>query len=191
MKRVIAYFDYASPFSYLAHGMLARAPGLAVEWRPIYLRGLETFANGVPYGAAKMAYLARDLARCAEHEGVPLSPPVTFPLDGLHALRASLVARERGAFDAYHAAAFRAAWAEQRDIGSKEIVAGLLAEAIGEPAGPELVASFSSDAIKQKLRAETAAAAARGVFGVPAFLVGDELFWGHDRLDYVRRAATT
>jgi 2-hydroxychromene-2-carboxylate isomerase len=112
-------------------------------------------------------------------------------VDGLQALRAAYVAQERGAFDRYHPKAFRATWAESRDMANKDVVLDLLAEALGAPsdARAELAAAIAAQPIKDKLRAETERAIARGVFGVPAFFVGDELFWGHDRLDYVARAA--
>jgi 2-hydroxychromene-2-carboxylate isomerase len=189
MKPVALYFDYASPWAYIAEEILARKlPGVTVSHHPIYLRGLETFAKGVPYTGNKLQYVARDAARVAEHEGVLLAPPATFPVDGLHALRAAYVAQDSGAFERYHRAAFRAAWAEQREIGHKEVVARLLADAIGANETTALEA-MSAPAIKERLRAATAGAEARGVFGTPTFFVGEEMFWGTDRFDYVARAA--
>jgi 2-hydroxychromene-2-carboxylate isomerase len=189
MKSVALYFDYASPWAYVTEELLARKlPGVTVTHHPIYLRGLETFARGLPYTAAKLQYLARDLARVAEHEGVTLVPPVTFPLDGLQALRGAYVAQGSGAFDRYHRAAFRAAWAEQRDIGKKEVVAAILAQAIGTSESAALEA-LSDPSIKERLREATLQAEARGVFGTPTFFVEDEMFWGHDRFEYVARAA--
>jgi 2-hydroxychromene-2-carboxylate isomerase len=189
MKTVVAYFDFASPWSYVAHAIAKkRLPGVTIEWRPIYLRGLEAFAEGIPYTGAKLAYLARDLARCAEHEGVVLRPPASFPIDGLTALRGAFVARERGAFDAYTDVVFPAAWAESRDIADKSVVAAILGAAIHET--PEAaLAAIGSQPIKDALREATESAQRQGVFGVPTFFVDDEMFWGHDRLDYVARAA--
>lgn len=189
MKTIEFYFDYASPFSYLASELVPkRFAGITIDWRPIYLRGLPLFAQGVPYVGEKLTYLTRDLQRVAEHEGIPLAPPVTFPVDGLQALRGAYVAKERGAFDRYHHLAFRACWAESRDIASKDVVIDLLAEATGG-ARDDLLAAISDAAVKTKLREETERALSRGLFGVPAFFVGDELFWGHDRMDYAARAA--
>jgi 2-hydroxychromene-2-carboxylate isomerase len=189
MKNVSLYYDYGSPWAYIAEELLPRKlPGVAVTHHPIYLRGLETFSKGMPYTSAKLQYLARDLARVAEHEAVTLVPPATFPVDGLHALRAAYVAQDSGAFDRYHRATFRAAWAEQRDIGQKDVVARLLAEAIGASEAVALEAMTAS-AIKDRLRDATARAEARGVFGTPTFFVDDEMFWGHDRFDYVAREA--
>lgn len=189
MKSVALYFDYASPWAYIADELLPRKlPGITVTYHPIYLRGLETFSKGLPYTGQKLQYLARDLARVAEHEGVTLVPPSTFPLDGLHALRAASVAKDSGAFDRYHRATFRAAWAESRDIGQKAVVARLLADAIGASEATALEA-MTAPPIKERLREATTQAEARGVFGTPTFFVGEEMFWGHDRFDYVARAA--
>lgn len=192
MKSVAFYFDYASPWAYLANELLPRKLPIltaqAITYHPVYLRGLETFSKGLPYSTAKLTYLMRDLARCAEHEGVTVVPPHGFPLDGLHALRGACVARDSGAFDRYHRATFRAAWTQARDITDKNVVARLLADALGSTEGAALEA-MSAQAIKDRLRDATAAAEARGVFGTPTFFVGDEMFWGHDRFDYVSRAA--
>jgi 2-hydroxychromene-2-carboxylate isomerase len=106
-------------------------------------------------------------------------------------LRAAIVAQGRGddVFARYHRAAFRAAWSEQRDVSNKEVAAALLAEAIGSSSA-EAEAAMADRAVKTKLRENTEQAAARGAFGVPTFFVGDEMFWGHDRMDYVLRAAS-
>lgn len=191
MKTIELYFDYASPWAYLASELLPRKlPGLAVTYRPIYLRGLETFSKGLPYTGAKLAYLMRDVARCAQYEGVTLAPPASFPVDALQALRGALVAQESGAFDRYHRHAFRAVWTEGRDMTKKEVVAAILAEALGSSEATALEA-LAAPGVKDRLREATAAAEARGIFGVPTFFVGDEMFWGHDRFDYVARAAKT
>jgi 2-hydroxychromene-2-carboxylate isomerase len=189
MKRVELHFDYASPWAYLASELVSRElAGITVDYRPLYLRGTESFAKGMPYSSAKLAYIMNDLPRCAAHEGIPLAPPAAFPIDGLHALRAALVAQDRGAFERYHGPMFRAVWAESREVSKKEGVAKLLAEALGATEA-EALEAMAAQPIKDRLRDATDAAVKRGVFGVPTFFVGDEMFWGHDRLAYVARAA--
>lgn len=191
MKTIAFYFDYASPWAYLANELLPRKlpnTSVAVTYHPVYLRGLETFSKGLPYAGAKLAYLMHDFQRCAAHEGVTVVPPASFPVDGLSALRAACVAQDSGAFDRYHRAAFHATWAEGRDINDKKVVATILADALGSNEATALEA-MTAQPIKDRLRDATAAAEARGVFGTPTFFVGDEMFWGHDRFDYVARAA--
>jgi 2-hydroxychromene-2-carboxylate isomerase len=178
-------FDYASPFAYLASETLARKlPGIEIVHKPIYLRGLEMFSKGLPYTAAKAMYVVRDYLRCADHEGVETRIPSVFPINGLYAARGALVAMEQGRFADYHSAMFRAAFREDRNISSKEVVLEVAREA-----SVEIAERLDAIDLKEKLRADTSAAEARGVFGVPSFFVGDELFWGLDRLDFVLRAA--
>jgi 2-hydroxychromene-2-carboxylate isomerase len=188
-KPVDYFFDYASPWAFLADKLLARnLPGVTLAHQPIYLRGLESFSKGIPYTGAKLQYVARDLARCAEHEGVTIAPPASFPLDGLQLLRGAYVAMDKGAFDRFHRAAFDAAWAEQKEVSKKEVAASILADALGSNEAAALEA-MAAQPIKDRVRDATAKAAERGVFGTPTWFVGDEMFWGHDRMDYVARAA--
>jgi 2-hydroxychromene-2-carboxylate isomerase len=192
---IFVYYDYASPWSYLASELVERKlPGEVVDWRPIYLRGLPMFREGMPYTGSKLRYMGLDLMRCAAHEGVPFRFPSIFPVNGLHAVRGAIAARAISdeAFSVYHRAMFRAAWSQDRDIGRREVVVEIAVEAGLDRA--RFTSLVDAPETKDKLRAETAAAEARGVFGVPAFFVGRtegdaELFWGHDRLDYVARAA--
>jgi 2-hydroxychromene-2-carboxylate isomerase len=185
--KVELLFDYASPWSYLANAIApARLAGAEIVYRPIYLRGLETFAKGLPYCSNKLRYIMRDYARCAEHEGVATTMPAQFPINGLYALRGALAAERLGGFAAYHPRMFAAAWREGRDVSRKEVVCEVARAAGLDEA--RFAALLDDAAVKEQLRADTAAAEARGVFGAPTFFVGDELFWGHDRLDYVARA---
>lgn len=179
-------FDYASPFSYLANELLARRlPGATVEYRPIYLRGFETFAKGLPFVPAKLAWMVNDLRRCSEAEGVAVSIPPTFPVNGLYALRGAIAAQRAGCFAAYHGPMFHAAWRDGRDVSKKDVVVQIASElGLADVAG-----ALDDPAIKHQLKTDTDAAARRGAFGAPTFFVGSEMFWGHDRLHHVARAA--
>ena len=178
-------FDYASPWAFLANALLSkRLPGAQIFYVPVYLAGFDSFKKGMPYTPSKLEYLLRDFQRCAAHEGVtPMFPP-TFPINGLYALRGAIAAQRLGCFEDYHAVVFDAAWAQGRDISSREAVATLARE-VG--LGP-VAEALDDPSIKEALRDNTSAAAQRGVFGVPSFFVGDELFWGYDRFDFVARA---
>jgi 2-hydroxychromene-2-carboxylate isomerase len=187
MAAVEFLFDYASPYSFLASSSLAtKLPGAEIEYRPVYLRGFEAFATGIPFSPAKLAYLIVDLRRCAAELGLELRVPTAFPINGLYALRGAIAAQRAGRFAAYHEAMFQAAWQRGRDISQKQSVAALATE-LGLP---EVAGALDDPTIKDELRAATEAATKRGVFGVPTFFVGAEMFWGHDRMHQVARALT-
>jgi 2-hydroxychromene-2-carboxylate isomerase len=178
-------FDYASPFAFLANEIVPRKfDGAEIVWRPVYLRALESFSDGFPFKAAKAQYLMQDLLRCSEHEGVAWQAPATFPINGLYALRGALVAQKIGKFASYHEAMFRAVWRESREVDSARSVA----EIARGLALPEVADGIDDPTIKAELREATDAAVKRGVFGVPTFFVGGDMFFGHDRMDYVARA---
>jgi 2-hydroxychromene-2-carboxylate isomerase len=184
-KTVQLLFDYASPWAYLASSIVSRRlAGANVEPVPVYLRGFETFARGLPYGAAKLQYQMHDLRRCTQHEGVAVTLPQVFPINGLYALRGAIAAQREGSFRVYHDAMFRAAWHDGLNVGDKAVVAGLARE-WGLPSVAE---ALDDPTVKDALRTNTESAVQRGVFGVPTFFVGEEMFWGHDRIDYVARA---
>ena len=185
MKIEFAY-DYASPWSFLASSAIPeRFAGLSVTYVPVYLRGFDAFRDGVPYSPAKLAYLLQDATRVAEHLGLKMRAPSVFPINGVHSLRGAIVAQREGLFEPYHRAMFAAAWQEDRAVGDKEVV-----KAVAREAGIPAVADGLDDpAVKDALRANTDALVRRGAFGVPAFFVGDRLFWGQDRMLEAARAA--
>jgi 2-hydroxychromene-2-carboxylate isomerase len=180
------FFDFSSPFAYLGASQvaaLASRTGASVVWRPLLLGGLFRSIGqaDVPlftFSEAKQRFVARDLDRWAAHWGVPFRFPSRFPTSSVKALRAylSLPEPQRGAF---RDAVFRAYWAEDRDIADDAVLRELAGDPLAAADAPEL---------KQALRAATEEAAARGVFGVPTFVVEGELFWGQDRLGLVERA---
>lgn len=188
-KAVEFYFDYASPYAYVANETLEKKlPGAEILYKPTYLRGLEMFRETLPFTARKMMYLAKDLARISKREGIAHRQPSVFPVNGIQALRGALWCQENAPemFRAYHDGLFRATWAEDQNVGDKSVVIEIAA---GLKLDREAFASGIGDpAIKERLKENTAAAEAQGIFGVPSFIVEGELYWGHDRMEYVREA---
>lgn len=186
------YWDFSSPFAYLGSTQveaLAKRTGARVEWHPILLGGLFR-SIGTPdvplatFPAAKRQFLLKDLHRWAAFWGVPFRFPSRFPTSSLKALRIYLALPEEHRAR-FRDATFRAYWAEDRDISDEAV----LAECVGDEAvARDAFTRAGSDEVKVALRASTERAAARGVFGVPTFIVGDELFWGQDRLELVEAA---
>lgn len=190
------YFDYSSPFAYLALAQAEAVFGDAATWRPLLLGGLfrSVGTADVPLftqSPEKRAHTLQDLARQAQRAGVAFAWPSRFPINTVLALRMTLQARLCESVDgrALIVRIARALWAEDRDIGDPRVLAGL-ADELGFD-GAAMVAA--AGAAKSELFAATTAAESAGVFGVPTFVVhapqGPLLYWGVDRIEWAARAA--
>jgi 2-hydroxychromene-2-carboxylate isomerase len=186
------YFDYACPWAYLGSCRVEpyfRDLGVEIDFRPVSLRVLyEPSADGAPMpklGERKKSNTAKDLRHWVELTGAEMaaSQPKERPDTSL-LLRAALVAKDAGRFREFHYPAYRARWAEAREVASPDVVRSLL-ERAGLDAD-EALARASSAEIEERLESESRAAVAKGVFGVPTIFVGDEMFWGNDRFELVR-----
>ncbi len=190
MRPVLEFFyDFVSPYSYLASTRveaLAARTGAELRWRPFLLGGVfKATGNHAPIELpAKGRYMWTDLRRWAERYGVPLVAATPFPFSSMLPLRAALAAEPLGKLPAFTHALYRVAWGEGRDPGSPEVVAAVAAS-VGLD-GAALVAAAPS--FKEALIRQTQEAVDRGSFGAPTLLVGDELFVGNDRLDFVEEA---
>lgn len=175
-------FDYISSNAYLAWlelPKLAAKYGAVVEPVPVLFAGLLE-AHG-QLGPAevwpKAFWMARNNLRKAALLGHPLQPPRFHPFNPLLALRASSLPLQGAQRRALISALFEAVWVRGLHASDPEVIAGLGRE-LG--LGGDLAAQAQQPEIKARLRAQTDAAIAAGVFGVPTLLVGDELFWGYD-----------
>jgi 2-hydroxychromene-2-carboxylate isomerase len=190
-KVVEFYFDFSSPYSYLAATQLpalAGRHGAKVEYRPFVLAAVfKATSNDMPAKVpAKGQYMFMDLQRWAEFYGVRFKFSSHFPANTIKAMRLVVVAEEQGKAEPVTLGLFRAMWAEDRDLNDP-VVLGDIAEKAGlDPVAA--LAAIETQPMKDRLRAYTDAAIAKGAFGAPAMFVGDELFWGNDRLDFVERA---
>jgi len=189
MANIEFWYEFASTYSYPAAmriERLAGEAGLDVRWRPFLLGPIFKALgwNDSPFNiyVAKGRYMWRDLERICAAEGLPLKlPPVKFPQNGLKAARLALVGENKGWTPAFTRAVFAANCAEQKDIGDDDTLTAIL-ESIGIE--PQAALDAANDpANKEALKQQTEQAMARGLFGAPSFIVGDELFWGNDRLE--------
>ena len=193
-KTLEFYFDFSSPYSYLAATQLpelVKRTGAKVEYRPFVLAAVfKATTNDMPAKIpAKAQYMFKDLERWAEFYGVRFKFTKYFPANTIKAMRLVVVADEQGKADSIVQSLFRAIWAEDRDLNDP-VVLGDCAEKAGLDPQAAL-AAIETQPIKDRLRAYTDAAIAKGAFGAPAFVVGDELFWGNDRMHFVERALTS
>jgi len=180
------WFDFASTYAYPAVMMAEqRAPaGVAVRWRPFLLgpifadQGWDTSPfNLYP---AKGRYMWRDVERICAAEGLPLLRPPNFPARSLTAARVALVGLDEGWGATFIRAVFLMQFSEMADIASPQILGRAVREARGEP--DLALARAGTAEIKDRLRAEVERARQHGIFGAPTFMVGDEMFWGYDRM---------
>ena len=182
------WFDFASPYAYLAAtriGALSCAAGVSIVWRP-FLLGPIFAARGwtsspfVIY-PDKGRHMVRDVEREAEQLGVPYRMPSNFPVRSVLAARVALVGIDEGFGEEFTRAAFAAHFVGDADIARDDVIDGVLAS-IGHD-GPRVRERANAPEIKQRLRQQVERARSIGIFGSPSFVVGDELFWGNDRLE--------
>lgn len=185
------FYDLASPYSYLAATQLAgvaERTGTTVRFVPVVLGRILAAAAAAQASPAKQRYLQADLGRWARRLKVPLIAPSRFPMNTMQALRLCVQAAQRSA-EAHRALAlrlFHAYWAADQDLLDRRVLERAL-QAADLPAA-ELLDGCSRPEVRDALRDHTEDALARGVFGVPSFIVAGELFWGNDRLDFVEAA---
>jgi len=188
MARLDFWCELASPYTYLAAmriEALADAAGVELRWQP-FLLGPIFAASGwttSPFEIYpdKGRHMWRDVAREAAALGVALRRPSQFPRHSVAAARVAQLGVARGWGPAFIRAALAANFADDRDIAAPEVIDDLLA-GLGLD-GPAMRAEADGPAHRPALRAATERAVALHIFGAPSFVVGDELFWGNDRLD--------
>ncbi|MFM0525338.1 2-hydroxychromene-2-carboxylate isomerase [Paraburkholderia strydomiana] len=187
-RRIEFWFDFGSNYTYLSVMRIeaeAAARGVSVDWRPFLLgpifRALGFDNSPFVLQKEKGAYVWKDMERQCRKYGIALTRPSVFPRAALLALRVALLGAEREWIAAYCREIMQQNFVHDRDIGSIEVVSEALAK-LGLPA-QQIVAEAQSDANKLRLREQTEAAASKGIFGAPTFFVGDEMFWGNDRLE--------
>ncbi|MBT8085008.1 MAG: 2-hydroxychromene-2-carboxylate isomerase [Woeseia sp.] len=187
-KSVEFFFDYISSYSYLANSQLATLGAEEIVYRPVFLGAIMTATGNTPPATvpSRGKYLQKDLQRWAKRYDIPLAMNPVFPQNTLGALRLALVALQENRFAELHEALFAAMWAQRRDLSERSTLHEIATSA-GLNADDYLAASNSPD-IKDRLKANTDEAVARGAFGAPTFFVGDQMYFGNDRLMFVREA---
>jgi 2-hydroxychromene-2-carboxylate isomerase len=190
MTDVIFYFDFGSPNAYLAHKVIPeieRRTDARFVYVPALLGGIfkatgnqspaQAFA-GIP---SKLAYERKETQRFVKRHGIAefaMNPH--FPVNTLQIMRGAVAARQLGAFEAYVEAVYRAMWVKGLKMDDPAVIRAALQDA--RLPADRLIELMSDPGVKAKLIENTEAAVAHGVFGSPSFLVGEEMFFGKDRL---------
>jgi 2-hydroxychromene-2-carboxylate isomerase len=192
-KTVEFHFDFGSPTSYLAYTQLpriARETGSTLVWHPMLLGAVfKATGNASPVSVpAKGRWMTGDIRRWAKRWGVPFAFNPDFPINTLTMMRGAvgLQMRQPEDFGRYVEAMFNAMWVAPRHLNDAAELAVVVAEAGFDPTAFQTL--VADPEVKARLVANTEASVARGVFGAPTCFVGEQMFFGQDRLDFVRDA---
>ncbi len=189
MRQVEFYFDFVSPYAWLAAhqlGAVRDCTGVKFRFVPVLFAGLlDRHANVGPAEIpAKRRYTFADAQRWAVHLGLEFKSPPAHPFNPLKPLRVTSAVDDDGEREALSRRLLDATWSDGQDITADTVVEQI-ADNMGLD-GKALLASAQSEGIKQRLRQQTDTAVAAGVFGVPTFVVDGEVFWGNDRLPFLQ-----
>ena len=194
------YFDVSSPWTYLAFRNIqpmALELNAAINWRPVLVGGIFNTVNQRMYASREDSnsprnrYVLKDLQDCARQTGIKIVfPPKVFPVNSVKAMRGciwlALDAQSKHHLLTFIEATFAAYFTRQEDISQDDVLANICREiGIDVDAFAEGIAQPD---IKQTLKTNTDEAIARGAFGVPSFFVGNDMYFGNDRLDLLRLA---
>jgi 2-hydroxychromene-2-carboxylate isomerase len=195
MKTFDFYFDFGSPATYLAFTQIAKIQaetGSTCIYKPMLLGGVfQATGNHSPATIpAKGKYTFKDFSRYAKRYGVVLKMNPNFPINTMTVMRAAvgLQRTQPDQFILYCQAIFEAIWVNSLNLNDPATTGKVWANAGFEPSA--LLALCSEQATKDALKTITEEAVTRGVFGAPTFFVGEEMFWGQDRIEWVREALT-
>jgi len=184
------HFDFGSPNAYLSHLVLpaiGKRTGVCFAYVPVLLGGVFKATGNVSPAVSlrgiknKGEYTALEMRRFHARHGITrYAPNPHFPVNTLAIMRGAVAAKRLGCFERYVDKVYRHMWADPKKMDEPEVIAAALRES-GLPAD-ELLARSSDPAVKQELLENTERSVARGTFGSPTFYVGDEIFFGKDRL---------
>ncbi|HEX7814029.1 2-hydroxychromene-2-carboxylate isomerase [Dyella sp.] len=182
------WFEFGSNYSYLSVMRIeqeAAARGVTVQWRPFLLGPIfHSFGwDNSPFvlQEAKGRYVWQDMPRQCLKYGLAWRQPSQFPRRALLPMRVALLGEDQPWMAAYCRRVMRMNFAEDRDIDTVQAVSEALSE-LGLPV-EQILQQAGSDEVKQRLRERTEQAKARGIFGAPMFFVGNDMYWGNDRLE--------
>lgn len=187
------FFDCSCVWAWLAFehaGRFAVQSGIAIRWRPVLAADVFAQVNRAvhwPMAEVKQAYYRKDLPLWADYLGLELADDPPEPPDMTDCMKACVAAARWGRLEAFARAAMAAAFAQGRDLGDRTVLAGIWSEA-GLPAATFEDALDWPD-FAAELAANTRELTARGGFGVPAFFLGDAMFFGNDAIPLLERAA--
>ena len=186
-KKLEFFYDYVSPYSYLANSQIHKLKEVEVLYRPILLGAVMQATKNSPPGniPEKGIYLISDIQLWAKHYGIPYRTNSIFPQNTLKALRLAIAAHRFNCFEEIHQSLFHAMFVDDKDLSRSDVLIDLIkANNLDEV---QLIESISNQAIKDELKNNTEEAISRGVFGAPTFFIDGEMFFGNDRIQFIEK----
>ena len=186
------FFDFISPYSYLAHKQirkLEKENNIKINYKPILLGGLHKLA-GVTAAAfipSKTKYMIRDCKMIAEKHNIKFKFNTNFPINSITLMRGVFFAQKEKKLSKYIDFFFDAYWKEGLNLNNDKILNSILTNLNINFNEFQLI--ISDQKIKKKLTVQTTEAYNKGVFGAPSFIINNKLFWGQDRLEFVLKEA--
>jgi 2-hydroxychromene-2-carboxylate isomerase len=192
-KTVEFFFDVGSPTAYLAStqiASIASETGSTLKYRPMLLGGVfKATGNQSPVSVpAKGKWMFSDMTMWANRYGVSLKMNPHFPINTLPLMRGAVGMQSKNPekFESYLTAVMSAIWKDKKNMGDPTVIAEVLTSAGFDPT--QFMALIAQDDVKAALISNTEEAVNRGVFGAPTFFVGEQMFFGQDRLMFVKEA---
>lgn len=190
------FFDCSSPWTYLAfHNLQPLAAELKepIRWRPVLVGGIFNAVNPSVYAMrdnpvpAKWAYMLKDLQDWAREAGLKIvMPPRVFPVNSVKAMRGCLWLEPQGKLLPFATAVFEAYWGREEDISKDDVLLKICEQV--EVDEKEFLDGIAQPAIKEQLKANTEEVIRRGGFGSPTLFLGDDMYFGNDRLSLLKSA---
>ena len=193
IKPLEFYFDFISPYSFLAHKQIRKIEnkeGMKVIYKPVLLGGLHNL-HGIKAPAfipAKAKHMVRDCKLIAEKNNIRFKFNAYFPIRSLNLMRGVLVAEEDNVKQYYIDNIFNTIWQDGLNMNDSIVIQKILQNLNINPKTFSL--RTTSSLIKDLLRKKTNEAFKKGVFGAPTFVVNDKIFWGQDRIEFALREAS-
>jgi len=186
-KKLEFFYDYVSPYSYLANSQIPKFQEVEVLYRPIFLGAVMQATKNSPPGniPEKGKYLISDIQLWAKHYGIPYQTNPIFPQNTLKALRLAIVARRFNCFEEIHQSLFHAMFVDNKDLSRSEVLVDLIKTNHFDHI--QLIEDISNQDIKDELKNNTEEAISRGAFGVPTFFLDGEMFFGNDRIQFIEK----
>ena len=181
------YFDFISPYSFLAHKeiiKIEKRDSIKIKYKPILLGGLHNL-HGIKAPAfipAKARHMIRDCKLIAEKNNISFKFNSYFPIKSLNLMRGVLVAEEDNFKSYYIDSIYNAIWQDGLNLNDENIFQKILKNLNINP--KTFLLRLASSSIKDSLKKKTSEAYEKGIFGAPSFVINNKIFWGQDRIDY-------